>query len=315
MLISFDLHQFLAKRNMVQITLGHPFSEASSDNIVSPVKLYNRTDLDGHLGSWSSLKLVMTSKSDISAIPHSVVLPLADEREIFSFQVDDLNNFALDLSLYPTFGSKVIGRAVVLPSAFQGIRKSTTISVPLLDHNLKNIGEVAFHAHCVKPFEGAQLEIGGRVETYWKSTVAAPNTGAPQDHAHQFQPHRPLSISTSSPSMRSATGTTAPKASKENKEGGFVTGSSLSGEYVRLVVQITRDYQPVAYPEWHLPVSGFDVGVSEATLEQCLNLAKSLGRELHQRVKSLPATATPSEWSAAVNGSIASLSDVLKVSL
>jgi len=113
--------------------------------------------------------------------------------------------------------------------------------------------------------------------------------------------------------MRSATGTTAPKASKENKEGGFVTGSSLSGEYVRLVVQVTRDYQPVAYPEWHLPVTGFDVGISEATMDQCLHLAKSLGRELQQRVQDLTATAAAAEWSAAINSSIASLSEVLKI--
>ncbi len=308
-------HEFLAKHNMVQITLGHPFSEASSDNVVSPVKLYNRTDLDGHLGSWSSLKLVMTSKSDVSAIPHSVILPLADEREIFSFQVEDLSTFALDLSLYPTFGSKVIGRAVVLPSIFQGIHKSKTISVPLMDHNLKNIGEVSFHAHCIKPFEGAQLEIGGRVETYWKSTVAAPSTAASQDHAHQYQPHRPLSVSTSSPSMQSLGSSSAPKSGPSQKENGFVTGSSLSGDYLRLVVQLTRDYKPVVYTTWRLPVAEVDVGVSDVTLQQCLNIAEATSKTLNKNIQSLAGTSRPGDWSTAIEGTIASLADILKVGL
>jgi hypothetical protein len=141
---------------------------------------------------WSSLKLVMTSKTDITSVPHSVILPLADEREVFSFQVQDLARFTLELSLYPTFGSKVIGRAIVLPSMFTDIQNHQGLVVPLLDHHLKTIGEVAFEVSCIKPFQGAQLEIGGRVETYWKSKVtpSAPS----QDHAHQFQSHRALCL-------------------------------------------------------------------------------------------------------------------------
>lgn len=278
-------HDFLAKRSLVQLTLGHPSTSSSSSSTtinkpIPPVKLYNRIDDGNLLNHWSSLKLVMTSKPDATAIPHSVILPLADEREIFNFQVEDLDKFILELSLYPTFGSKVIGRAIVLPSTFNSIRQSRSMIVPLLDHHLKAIGEVAFHVQCIRPFEGAQLEIGGRVETYWKATTAASQAGAMQDHAHQFQPHRPLSVAATSPSMASANAAGSSKTSKASKEAGFVTASSLAGEYLHLVVQVTKDYVPVLYSDWSLPYDGLDVGVADVTLKQYQQLAVSRRRTL-----------------------------------
>lgn len=143
---SLRLLSSLDKRCLVQLSLGHPFSRSSSLNgsPIPAVKLYGSSDSGRHLQSWSSLKLVMTSKPDVTSIPHSVILPLADEREVFSFQVaaENLPSFSLDFSLYPTFGSKLIGKAVVLPSAFDHIKSHQSFVAPLLDHNLKTIGEV-----------------------------------------------------------------------------------------------------------------------------------------------------------------------------
>jgi CDK inhibitor PHO81 len=251
---------------------------------------------------WSSLKLVMTSKTDITSVPHSVILPLADEREVFSFQVQDLARFTLELSLYPTFGSKVIGRAIVLPSMFTDIQNHQGLVVPLLDHHLKTIGEVAFEVSCIKPFQGAQLEIGGRVETYWKSKVtpSAPS----QDHAHQFQSHRPLSVSTSSPALRPPT---AAPPSIPARESALVTASSLSGEYVHIVVQLTKDQVPVLYPGWTLPVPGFDIGVADVSSSQFDSLATSLNRN----ISGTPNHQSPAEWCALLRKSMASLEAVL----
>ena len=243
----------------------------------------------------------MTSKSDITAIPHSVILPLADEREVFSFQVQSLERFTLELSLYPTFGSKVIGRAIILPSTFLDIRYHKGFVAPLLDHQLKTIGEVAFEVSCIQPFEGAQLEIGGRVETYWKSKVT-PSTPS-QDHAHQFQSHRPLSVA-SSPADRPPP--LAPPSS--TRASALVTASSLSGEYVHIVVQVTKDGHPVAFPEWRLPVSGLDVGVSDVSLSQFRTIAES-----HHRQLVPPEKSTSNEWYNAISTSMASLEDVLNL--
>ncbi|ORX38043.1 hypothetical protein BD324DRAFT_650577 [Kockovaella imperatae] len=260
-------HEFLANRCLVQLSLGHRLKSSAR---VPAVKLYSRSSKDS-LHLWSSLKLVMTSKSDITAVPHSVILPLADDREVFSFQVKSLEHFTLELSLYPTFGSKVIGRAVILPSTFLDIRYHKGFIVPLLDHQIKTIGEVAFEVSCIKPFEEAQLEIGGRVETYWKSKIT-PSTPS-QDHAHLPTSHRPLSVSTSSPSLAPPVA-----SSSTTKESALVTASSLSGEYVEVIVQVTEDGVPIAYPHTALPITDIDIAVPEVTFAEFAALASRQGR-------------------------------------
>ncbi|OCF61664.1 cyclin-dependent protein kinase inhibitor [Kwoniella mangroviensis CBS 10435] len=298
-------HEFLANRCLIQLSLGHPFTRPSSSSKAPPIKLYSRSGQDP-LNLWSSLKLVMTSKSDISAVPHSVILPLADEREVFSFQVQSLETFTLELSLYPTFGSKVIGRAIVLPATFNDVTYHKGIVAPLLDHNLKTIGEVAFEVSCIKPFQGAQLEIGGRVETYWKSKVTP--SQPTQDHAHQFQSHRPLSVSTSSPSLRPPAITSAP-SSNTNHESALVTASSLSGEYVHVVVQVTKDGVPVIYPNIKLPVDNLDITVSDVTLEQFLLIGKSQNLLLDPSSSSLSSV----EWSSILSKTMSTLDSILNV--
>ena len=312
-------HEFLAQRCQVQLSLGHPFQRTSPDAPrIPPVKLYSRSGQDS-LHLWSSLKLVMTSKSDITAVPHSVILPLADEREVFSFQVDDLAKFTLELSLYPTFGSKVIGRAVILPSTFLDIRYHKGFVAPLLDMQLKTIGEVAFQVSCIRPFEEARLEIGGRVETYWKSKVTPSTQG--QDHAHSFQT-RPLSVSTSDPAAALARPPVGVKPAA-TKESALVTASSLSGEYVDVVVQVTKDGVPVVYPSWTLPVPDLDIGVADVTFAQFQHLASKNERTLVPPSFPSPAansineevdpTQKAREWYKSISTSLASLDDVLNL--
>lgn len=292
-------HEFLAKRCLVQLSLGHPY--ARGEEKAPPVKLYSRSGQDS-LHMWSSLKLVMTSKSDTSVVPHSVILPLADAREVFSFQVQSLERFALEVSLYPTFGSKVIGRATIHPSTFMDIRDHKTFTAFLVDHHLKTIGEVAFELSCIRPFEGAKLEIGGRVETYWKSKVTPSNST--QDHAHQFQSHRPVGVSSMSPAVRPSVSIV-----KSQEEPALVTASSLSGDYIRLRVQVTRDGIPVIYSKFKLPVDEVDVGVSNVTYAQFEAVAKKTGR-------GLPASCTATtfvQWRDVIWNCMASVEDLLKL--
>ncbi|KAJ0342417.1 hypothetical protein COL922a_001108 [Colletotrichum nupharicola] len=48
----------------------------------------------------------------------------------------------------------------------------------------------------------------------------------------------------------------------------FVTGSSLSGDFVRLFVQHTSDGVPVLWPRWTIPCGGIDLPISRLTMEQ-----------------------------------------------
>lgn len=318
-LICWNSHTSLDKRCLVQLSLGHPFSRSASLHGPSPpaVKLYGTSDSSGRgqANSWSSLKLVMTSKPDVTSVPHSVILPLADEREVFGFQVaaESLPHFSLDFSLYPTFGSKLIGRAVLLASSLDNIKTHQHFVIPLMDHHLKIIGEVAFELSVVRPFVGVQLEIGGRVETYWKSTTVPSFSGFSQDHGRQFQPHRPLSVSTSSPLLTGAPGPPPPVLGGAS-DNGLVTSTSLAGEYVNVIVQVTSDLVPVVYYDWALPVEGFQLGVADVKSADFAGLASRTGRTLQARTEMLDDQSSAADWFKAMESSMATLEQVMAVS-
>jgi CDK inhibitor PHO81 len=48
----------------------------------------------------------------------------------------------------------------------------------------------------------------------------------------------------------------------------FVTGSSLSGDFVRLFVQHTSDGVPVLWPRWTIPCGGIEIPIPRLTLAQ-----------------------------------------------
>lgn len=152
-----DGHSYLDKKVLVQVFLGHP------NTTRAPFPPAIRLNEQSGRGHYPSLKLIMTPKPDSVAVPHSVILPLADEREAFPFQVDSFNNFSLEFDVLPTFGSKVLGKAVAIPATFAELQSQGSYVVPLLDPSLKVIGDIPFELNIVKPFERATLQLGGQV--------------------------------------------------------------------------------------------------------------------------------------------------------
>ena len=63
----------------------------------------------------------------------------------------------------------------------------------------------------------------------------------------------------------------------ENHPSNLITGSSLSGDFLRLFVQVTRDGIPVLFPDWALPSSRHDL-VSRLTYEEFTEAAQKAGR-------------------------------------
>ncbi|KAI1313852.1 phosphate system positive regulatory protein pho81 [Mortierella claussenii] len=269
-------HNYLDKKYQINLTLGHPNypDHATSDKATvrqAPVHLYGTAQI-------SSLKLIISSRPDNGMIPHNVILPLGDDREVFGFQVDSLEHFTVEFDIYPTFGSKAIGRAVALPSIFSSLETSMGKGVlPLFDAHLKVVGELAFEYSVIRPFQGVRLEVGGRVETYWKSTNSIDSTISTASTPQVGTPSvMPVSMSTS--------GSALPHSSSQsllvgNMIPSFITASSLSGEYIQLSIQMTRDSVPVVFASWHLPVEGFDLAVSDVTFSQF----KKFGELIHQR--------------------------------
>ncbi|KAG6378418.1 cyclin-dependent protein kinase inhibitor [Boletus reticuloceps] len=295
-------HNYLDKNYLVVITVGLPpasdhrrsgkairFHPRLSDSILAQ---------SVSLPSPNRLKMVITAGPGVNAPPYTIALPQQTNRDTFIFQVSSLKDFSLEFSIYPNFGTKTIGRAVAHPSFFHSSDGSFTSS-SILDHRLHSIGEVStqpvfhhpntdvyiqvsFSAHVITPFQGITLEVGGAIETYWKSLTLPqgnPLHPGPQTVPPWRQSPRSMDSTHTSPSIQSA------PASPSHA----VTLSSLSGNYVYAVVQVTRDQQPVLYGEQLLPESSYDLGVADVTLAQFDALANRLdrGEQLIRRITSI----------------------------
>lgn len=155
----------------------------------------------------------------------------------------------------------------------------------------------------ITPFSGVTLEIGGAVETYWKSLATpVPSLISKLTPQRPSQPNKPIGSTHTSPSNPSIT---APG-------GHSLTHSSVTGSYVYVTVQVTRDLHVIAFNEWLLPEHGYDLGVADVTLAQFQALALRLGRSFPS-MNSI--SLTPAEWHKLISRSMVPLVELLKVGL
>ncbi|KAJ3112247.1 phosphate system positive regulatory protein pho81 [Phlyctochytrium bullatum] len=282
-------HNYLEKKSYLQLNFNSNLTSSTPGN---PIKLFGSRQL-------SSLKLTITSKPDLG-IPYSVILPLKDDSEVFTFLIDDddgtLSNFSLQFDIYPTFGTKVLGRAVVLASQMMlasrrgsaGAADNEVCVAPLFDSHLRVVGELSFEFSIVKAFNHEKLRIGGKVDTYWKSTQVVNTTRNSSDSG-----------------VRS-----------------FITASSLVEEYINLEVQLSRDLKPVVYADWFISgatasqpfrTSLYDLSFAEAVK------AFNMLRGLPQRADQHPVEAFRGldfktyEYSRVIQENLFSLEDILMV--
>ena len=214
-------HNFLDKKTFIQLS----FEAAGSDAI-----------LFYHDSKYPAARLTISSKSS-DVIPRNIMLPIQEDFKIISFQIDNLDAFAIDFDIFPTFGSKIIAKTVALPNLFSAVAHSSgQCCLPLFDPRLRAIGQISFNFQVIKPFRGMPLDIT-HFATYWRATS-------------QLDTH--------------------PTA--------FITGSSLSGDYVQLFVQSTRDGVPVLYPRWSINHHGIDLPITRMTHEQYLSLGSQYGK-------------------------------------
>ncbi|KAF3907265.1 Ankyrin-2 [Dactylellina cionopaga] len=228
-------HNFLDKKTFVQLT----FTEKTSDAIF----FYQQ-------GKYPAARLTVSSKSS-DVISKNMLLPLADDAKIVSFQIDSLEAFAIEFEIFPTFGTKMIARTIALSQIFNTANSSGHCVLPLHDSRSRGIGQLCFDFQVIKPFGGIPLEIA-HFAPYWKATS-------------QFD-SRPL-----------------------------ITGSSLSGDYVRLFVQVTRDDVPVLFPSWTVPHCGIDLPICSLTLAQFKTIGSNAASKSNEPMSELPLTFTSLE--------------------
>lgn len=143
-------HNYLDKNALVQISIGHHLSRygdpaakpANAVRLRPPLSGLEQTER--YLHTSPRLKLVVTAAPAVTAAPFSISLPLADdERTTYTFQVPAVDALSLEFSLYPNFGTKIVGRAASLPSSLGSGRNTEALTLPIFDHRLNVIGEVS----------------------------------------------------------------------------------------------------------------------------------------------------------------------------
>ena len=205
----------------------------------SPISLFGSRQL-------SSLQLIISSKPEVG-IPYSVILPLEDNLNIYTFVIDQhkIKSTSIQFDVYPTFGSKVIGRSVVLPQTLglSGGGNIVKVSSPLFDTQLKVVGELNFDCLVVKPFEHPCLSIGGKIQTYWKTTVSA--------------------VESASKGLYS-----------------YITASSLAEAYIHVCVSVTLDGITIILPSFWIDLNDIEgespdfIAVGSLTWKQVQRLLK-----------------------------------------
>ncbi|KAF9534972.1 cyclin-dependent protein kinase inhibitor [Crepidotus variabilis] len=288
-------HNYLVHTHLVQMSVGHSTKRA---NHSTGVRIHHRLISPFFKGEYilstAPLKLVLTAGPQVDSVPYTISLPQHGDEGTFAFQVADIDKLTLEFSLYPNFGTKTIGRATALPSLFKHVENHQLFTLPLVDHRLHIIGEVDFEINLVTSFKGVTLEVGGDLETYWKSTAVT--TSLPPVPSRVLR--RPNHVGSVQVSPSQAT---------SNSGGQTVTISSLNGDYVYVVVQVTRDLQPVVYFDWLLPEVPLDVGVADGTLSQFEALAKSSGRNILGADHKAPAA-----WGAALSRCMITLDELMR---
>lgn len=224
-------HNFLDTKTFIQIS----FVEENGEQ---PMIFF-------HDSKYPAARLTISSKlSDL--IPKNILLPFQEDTRLVSFQIDNLESFAIDFDVFPTYGAKVIAKTVALPSTFRALESSSgRCCLPLFDPRLRAIGQITFNFQVIKPFQGKPLEITD-FETYWKATS-------------QF----------------------------DSRPSAFITGSSLSGDYIQLFVQHTCDGVPVLWPRWNIIYNNIEFPVCRLTYAQFISVGSNQSR-LAKDLSALP---------------------------
>ncbi|TIC72494.1 hypothetical protein E3Q00_03942 [Wallemia mellicola] len=211
-------HNYLLKRSLLNVILTP-----------TPIRL---SENDEEF-KWSSLKLIVMQKPDMLNAPYHLIIP-SQKQEIerslseFSFQIETEHNVSLDFSLYPGFGSVIMGKAVALPQALM-ISRENKHTLPIIDNHLKTIGRITFETSLIKPYVGLQ-EHSANVNAYWKSTTSV----SANNQSH------PTLNKRDSPTL-----TPTGHGEDSGNSATIITSSSLPSEFTRLYVQSSKDSKAV----------------------------------------------------------------------
>ncbi|KAK9454951.1 hypothetical protein V1511DRAFT_521988 [Dipodascopsis uninucleata] len=289
---SLSTNSALASKKSIPIAETHP---SASNSTHQSIRFFSDSNIP-------AAKLTLSSKL-IDVIPRSVLLPLAEDSKTFSFQVDRIEDFVIDFEIYPTFGSRMIAKAVALSHIFQVNSGYGQCTLPLFDLRLQVIGDLTFKFNVIRPFKGKPLEITD-YDVYWKSTSQVEPGSAGQG----------IGTVVASEIMErghNESGLNVHHMAHAQVHS-FVTASSLSGSYSRIYVQITKDLVPVVYLQWTVSLNGVEVPVCNLSADQFNNVG-GLCRNLDERRESIARASSTIEAFEMLLSSFLTLEEALRL--
>lgn len=252
-------HNFLESKTTVVIG----FEDAAGER--PAVQFYDES-------KYPAARLTIAPRSS-DILPRNLLLPINEDTRYVSFEMKNLDSFAVDFDVYPTFGKKVIAKGSVPAEVFRGVQSSSGHHhLSLLDPRLRSVGQLHFRFQVIKPFSGTPLDITP-FATYWKAT-----------------------------------------SQLESRPSSLVTGSSLSGEHIRLTVQLTQDGVPIVHPQWIVNHSGIEFPILSLTYAQFSSLGDQLmGKDRKEHLQKILATQDLTQVHKEVGSSYLSLAEVLSM--
>ncbi|KAJ1655278.1 phosphate system positive regulatory protein pho81 [Dispira simplex] len=168
-------HRYLDDKCYLQLL----FRNQSSPTRHSPVQIQGYTEL-------STLRLMISPKPDQGVILRTLMLPLDEDPSVVGFLLPRDAPFNIEFSVYPSFGSKLLGKAVVLGASLglathqdsplptnlaisTGSGVVTSVPTPAEAHSLTSIDKPArlqsnhSHGSIVCPLLNTHLKVVGEI--------------------------------------------------------------------------------------------------------------------------------------------------------
>jgi CDK inhibitor PHO81 len=225
-------HAFLdGKEARIEIVMGNVYMFAKHQR---PVHIYGNAKM-------SSLRLVLKAVTETGGVMahHTIMLPQLDAREALAFSCPDARTLALEFEVYPTFGSRLIGKATALFNDAGLVRSSRAIVVPIVDPRLRIIGELGFDYQHVCP-------LPPNITRRHKDVPHSPTA----DHDDSFIFSTPMDIQH---------GLDEPQFSVMDTQ-----------EFVLLNVHVTKDLVPMVHPHAELDIhASVSIPIAQLTYAQC----------------------------------------------
>ncbi len=204
-------------------------------------------------------------------IPRNLVYPIIDNEKILSFRLDNLDSCIVDLELYSTFGTRINAKTTALSYIFKDLiinGVTGKCSLPLFDMRLRTIGEISFMYQIIKPYPGEILGIS-KYNTYWKSTTINNNNNNTVGSVLAGG-----STATSIYNMESNTSNISLMLHSNSYS--YVNASSLSDEYVKATICLTKDNIPILCPNLFVTInSTITIPISDLDYNDFMKLTKT----------------------------------------